>query len=65
MDERCNHRWVSNSGRGGVPDFRVNRQLALEPIMHIACEKCHARTWMTQSQWYDMRSLSAGERTGG
>lgn len=51
MNEECNHVWVSNSGKGGEPEFKVNLQLSTAPLMHVMCEKCGARTWMTEGQW--------------
>lgn len=48
----CNHKWISNSGEGGEPEFRLNPQIAHEPVMHIECERCGARTWVTKVQWY-------------
>ena len=50
----CNHVWITNSGRGGEPVFRPNRQMGDEPLMHVRCERCRARTWFTEGQWYAM-----------
>ncbi len=47
----CHHIWVANSGRGGEPDFRPNRQMSSEPLMHVTCRTCGTRTWFTQKQW--------------
>jgi hypothetical protein len=47
----CNHVWVANSGKGGKPDFRPNRQMSYEPLMHVACRTCWTRTWLTKAQW--------------
>jgi hypothetical protein len=47
----CNHYWIPNSGKGGEPDFRLNRQMGSEPIMHVMCSLCGARTWFTAKQW--------------
>jgi len=47
----CNHIWITNSGDGGEPDFRKNSQMGREPLMHVQCEKCNARTWFTEKQW--------------
>jgi hypothetical protein len=52
----CAHYWIPNSGQGGVPDFRVNRQMSPAPIMHVRCSECGARTWFTEKQW---REISA------
>jgi len=51
MKKECDHIWVSNSGQGGTPDYRLNRQMGQEPVMHIKCSKCDARTWVTKAQW--------------
>ena len=47
----CEHEWVSNSGRGGNPVFRLNRQMNLEPLMQVRCEQCGTRSWMNEEQW--------------
>lgn len=47
----CVHEWVANSGAGGTPRFTPNRQMSTEPVMHVACARCNARTWMTALQW--------------
>lgn len=50
----CKHVWVSNSGRGGQPEFRPNRMMSPEPLMHVKCSGCNTRTWFTQSQWQQL-----------
>lgn len=47
----CTHEWVANSGAGGTPVFNMNRQMSTEPVMHVTCARCNARTWMTALQW--------------
>lgn len=47
----CKHTWISNSGAGGAPDFRPNRMMSPDPLMHVKCGKCNARTWLTETQW--------------
>lgn len=47
----CDHIWLANSGKGGEPEFRLNRQLSSEPLMHVLCAECNARTWLTEAQW--------------
>jgi hypothetical protein len=47
----CAHYWIQNSGRGGEPEFRPNRQMSPYPTMHVACSKCGTRTWFTEKQW--------------
>lgn len=44
----CAHVWISNSGQGGEPDFRMNNGAER---MHVKCEKCNTRTWFTKPQW--------------
>ena len=51
MMKECTHRWSSNSGRGGEPDFRLNRQMATAPIMHVTCIHCGDRTWVDEVIW--------------
>lgn len=48
---RERHFWVSNSGRGGDPNFRLNRQMSPRPLMHVCCALTNTRTWVTQEQW--------------
>lgn len=48
----CKHYWIPNSGRGGEPEFKPNTQMSQEPLMHVKCEKCGARTWFTATQWW-------------
>jgi hypothetical protein len=47
----CNHKWIANSGNGGPPEFKPNRTMGCEPLVHVQCEACGARTWMTEEQW--------------
>ena len=49
----CKHRWVANSGRGGEPLFKMNRQMAVGLIMYVKCSKCDARTWLDPKAWED------------
>ncbi len=51
MSMICKHVWVANSGRGGEPVFKINRQMHGSPIMHAKCSVCGDRTWFTVSQW--------------
>ena len=50
-DLDCEHQWVSNSGAGGEPDFRMNRQMSAVALMHVKCYVCDDRTWFTKQQW--------------
>lgn len=64
-DEMCQHNWVANSGRGGVPDFRRNRMMhPTEPLMHVQCSRCNARTWLTEPQWLNERDAKEGPDDG-
>lgn len=47
----CDHLWVSNSGQGGEPVFKMNRQMSTFPVMHVKCKECGSRTWVNNSQW--------------
>jgi hypothetical protein len=53
----CRHVWIANSGRGGEPQFRVNRQIppwvraSSEPLMDVTCRTCGTRSWFTEAQW--------------
>lgn len=49
--KECAHYWIQNSGEGGEPEFRPNRQFANAPVMHARCSICHDRTWFTEAQW--------------
>lgn len=52
MNKACfKHKWVSNSGYGGVPVFRFNSHMGKQPIMHARCCECGSRTWFTEDQW--------------
>lgn len=53
--EKCDHLWIANSGRGGAPNFRTNRQMSPFPLMHVQCEKCNDRTWVNQKYWYSLQ----------
>ena len=56
----CRHVWIANSGRGGQPDFRTNRQMASVPIMHVECRTCGTRTWFTDQQWAALDEVPPG-----
>ena len=47
----CDHHWVANGGKGGKPDFRMNRQMSRFPILYVKCDKCMNRTWLDQYAW--------------
>jgi len=51
MNDECMHFWVANSGKGGDPVFKENRQLSEISTMHVKCEKCGARTWISEDDW--------------
>lgn len=53
----CKHKWIANSGRGGKPEFRPNRQMSTELLMHVTCETCNVRTWMTAAQWEEAEQI--------
>lgn len=61
MSENCAHYWIPNSGRGGEPQFKVNRQLSNKPTMHVKCSLCGARTWFTEAQYL---AIPASEEPG-
>ena len=48
----CDHKWVANSGNGGEPVFKVNLTMSSQPLMHVKCSSCGARTWMTEYRWF-------------
>lgn len=59
----CNHYWIPNSGRGGEPDFRLNRMMhPTEPLMHVRCSLCGTRTWVTKEQWAAIPVMSEPEK---
>ena len=59
---KCEHRWITNSGKGGAPVFRLNTQMGRNPIMHTQCLICGDRTWFTSDQW-DSRMGGKGDFT--
>ena len=50
--EKCNHLWIANTGKGGDPDFRINRMMSPFPLLQVKCEKCNGRTWVTEKNWF-------------
>ncbi len=54
------HVWVANSGHGGEPVYRPNRQMSADPLMHVRCDDCGARTWFTQEQWESIPDVDDG-----
>lgn len=53
----CDHVWVSNSGKGGMPEFRRNRQMSYTPTMHVMCNRCKGRTWLTNDSWNEYKAI--------
>lgn len=51
MRDDCKHIFEPTQGYSGMPDFRMNRQMSNEPICHFKCNKCNARTFLTENQW--------------
>ena len=51
MNNDCNHNWVANSGNGGEPEFRLNKQMSLKSVMHAKCSLCNSRTWVDKDYW--------------
>jgi len=51
MNRECEHEWVSNSGRGGEPIFKENGNMSTSAVMHVKCDKCGARTWLSEDDW--------------
>lgn len=45
----CDHFWISNSGKGGEPEF--NDIITTVPVMHVKCNKCNVRTFFSEYQW--------------
>lgn len=45
------HYWVENSGMGGEPKFEIKTPFHPEPVMHVRCKECGARTFFTEKQW--------------
>lgn len=63
MNKECPHYWISNSGRGGDPEFKKNRQMGSTPVMHVKCQRCGDRTWLTSHQ-FCIHLLNQLERRG-
>lgn len=53
-ETECDHYWVGRTRPDGQWDFRMNRQMCPEPLMHVTCSKCNARTWFTEKQWAEI-----------
>jgi len=62
-DPNCSHTWIANSGQGGEPEFRLNRQMGSKPTMHVVCCKCNCRTWFTEDKWTALPMSTADEAT--
>jgi hypothetical protein len=43
----CNHKYSTNTGRGGKPEFKPMNGLM---VNHVWCIHCGERTWLTESQ---------------
>lgn len=52
---KCDHLWIANSGKGGQPDFKVIAGMSLFPLMHVQCEKCNDRTFLTKKNWFSIQ----------
>jgi hypothetical protein len=51
MNEHA-HNWIANSGRGGPPIYKTSPNGPRAPrTMHVRCDVCGARTWLTEPQW--------------
>ena len=48
--DNCEHKWISNSGKGGDPVFKPN-SISRKAVMHVKCEKCNSRTWFGRAAW--------------
>lgn len=44
------HEFVSNSGAGGDPKFKI---LYGSRVNHVRCRFCNCRTWLTPAEWRD------------
>ena len=47
----CKQKWVANSGKGGEPQFTLNKQMGSIPSMHVKCDCCGCRTWISKATW--------------
>lgn len=62
MDEHA-HSWIANSGRGGEPVYKTSPNGPRAPLtMHVRCDSCGARTWLTRQQWEALPEFEAGSR---
>jgi len=48
MTEPCKHEWVPEDKEN---PFRVNKMLGGGLLAYVICEKCGARTWLTEEQY--------------
>jgi hypothetical protein len=64
MDEHT-HSWIANSGRGGEPAYKPGPNGPRAPhVMHVRCDGCGARTWLTRAEWevhIELHSKSGGQ----
>lgn len=47
----CNHKWSSNDGAGGEPEFKTNNPLPTRNTMWVVCVKCQKRMWLSPGEW--------------
>ena len=53
---KCNHIWVSNSGAGGDPIFKMF--VGGIERMHVKCGNgCNSRAWATREDWKELRKV--------
>lgn len=46
----CQHRWITNGGRGGEPIF-VTSHFSGERVSPLVCHLCRSRTFITEEQF--------------
>lgn len=56
---QCAHVWTANSGKGGEPSFNI--RMGGDPVMHVRCNHCGTRTFLTREQWRFMHDPSPRE----
>lgn len=50
LSEECDHEWIANTGRGGEPDFRLNRRMFAPNISRIPQHGPRARLYSYNDQ---------------
>lgn len=50
--ENCRHIWVSSDEDENGEAMFSKSPFGPEPVTHVCCSECNARTWLTKEQWF-------------